>query len=738
MVVRLARSVLACSLLAVSFAAGGVFWVPSGASGIAGPALDQPATQPTVIAQPLPRPNIATGPEALELLSRTSWVGPGPGQFQLHLKVTSTSPGSQELEVIVYSRLTARSQFQVALGGDVSGVIYDDVVPLSKLVNDPRGGVDVDIPVNQPTGSSAYDNLPIPSTGVYPVQAFLEEAGVRKGQPLTTFIVYAGNDASTLQRLDVSLVVPVAAKVDISPAGSIEPLPSEAAVPIVADAAALAGWHVPVTVGVNVPTLEALAAGTTPERAAVANLRSALSSGDELLPSTEFPVDVAELVSSGLTSDVASELASGGAILDGLLGVTPLLSTWAFAGDVSSTSMSALAGLGAAEVAVPESDLSDLPVSDQKLTFAQPTKLSLSWTDIEVVGADSELSERISEAAARGEAVLVADQVLAELAMIDLEAPSELRGVVLLPPPHTTVSPVFLSVLLAGLRDNPLLRPVPLQQLFKDVPLAPSGTSRHLVRELEAPQLTTPLGGADQLQQALAEVAAVGEVYGGQSTLVSGLNQGLVVSLSSVFSGSQRASMIAGVLQAAKGDLRKVHLPPSISITLTSGQGRLPLTLVSTAGLPIKVLLVLTSVQLRFVKAHFAEGDCLPVNAGSEDCLLTLDRPTTPLQIPVVVRTPGAFPLLLQVETPSGEILATSTDTVRSTAIGDVAVVLMVGAALFLAVWWVRNARHGRRARRLVPRPPDDEPGDAAHRPGGPLAVAPSAGVPSGGSRVER
>ena len=112
---------------------------------------------------------------------------------------------------------------------------------------------------------------------------------------------------------------------------------------------------------------------------------------------------------------------------------------------------------------MPESDLSGLPASDQVLTFAQPTKLSVQGTDIQVVGADSELSGRIGEAAVPGEAVLVADQVLAELAMIDLETPSVLRGVVLMAPPHTSLDPVFLSVLLAGLEDNPLLRAVPLR-----------------------------------------------------------------------------------------------------------------------------------------------------------------------------------------------------------------------------------------------------------------------------------
>jgi hypothetical protein len=53
---------------------------------------------------------------------------------------------------------------------------------------------------------------------------------------------------------------------------------------------------------------------------------------------------------------------------------------------------------------------------------------------------------------------------------------------------------------------------------------------------------------------------------------------------------------------------------------------------------------------------------------------------------------------------------------VTSTAISDVGWFLMLGAALFLGVWWVRNARHGRRARQLIPRP-DDEPASAESGP---------------------
>jgi hypothetical protein len=731
-----ARAVVACLLLVGSSAA--LCFSAGEASAIPVTPTHGSGAEPSPVVHTPPRPNISRGPDALQLLDETSWLGPGPRQFQMDLKVTTDYPAGEGLEVVAYGRLTARSQFQAALAGDVSGQFWDETVPLSKLANDPRGGLDVNVPVNQPTGRNAYGALPIPTTGVYPVQAYLEVANVRKGQPLTTFIVYAGSDASNLLRLDVAIVAPFGGAVPISPTGSIGPMAASMAGQFEAGAAVLARSPVPVTIRAEVPAIEALAGGTARERAAVAHLRQAVASGDELLPGTDLPLDVGELVSSGLTVDLASGLTAGDATLDGLLGVAPPTSTWAFSGDVGSTSVGALAGLGAKEVAVPQSDLSALPVTDQELTFAQPTKLSIPGTDIRVVEADSELSGRIGQATAPGEAVLVADQVLAELAMIDLETPSVLRGVVLMTPPHTAPDPVFLSVLLAGLQDNPLLRAVPLHEIFQDVPLATSGTTGPLVRQLEGPEETAPLGGVGQLQQALSVVAALGEVYGHNTSLVSGLSADLVVSLSSAFSGSRRASLIAGALQVARVDLHKVHLPSSVSITLTSGQGRLPVTLVSTADLPVHVLLVLTSEQLRFVTAHVNGGRCSSVNAGSEQCELILSRPTTPLQIPVVVRSPGAFPLLLEVETPSGEVLARSTDTVRSTAIGDVAVVLMVGAVLFLAVWWVRNARHGRRARRLVPKPPDDDDGGGQGQgPEGPLAVAPGAGVLSGGSRVE-
>ena len=670
---------------------------------------------------------MATGPDSLQLVSQTAWVDPSSTQFRLHLKITALNPSSEMLAVNVYTGLTTRSQFWGALGGEFYGSYYQPgggPVPLTDLARDPNGGVDVDIPVNQSSGE-------LSATGVYPVQIFLEEGGVPKGKALTSFIVYWGKDVSSF-RLGVSFVLPMAGDVQIGPLGSPGPLSDGPAATFRGDAAALARWHVPVTIQADDPTLRSLASGTSADRAAVTNLRQAIAAGDELLPASALPLNIQQLVGSGLTNDLSAQLSSGDADLGRLLGTQPPLTTWASNGSIDPTSMDALANLGVKEVAVPANDLSTLPLADQEFTFAQPTKLSVQGPDVLAVGADPELSARVGQAAAPGAAVLVANQFLAELAMIDLERPSDQRGVVVIPAPGVEVNPVFLSVVLAGLQGNPLVQAVDLQQLFKGVPLAPSTSGGPMVRQLTQPTRTVDqLAGVGQFQRALSDVAADGEVYGQGVGLVKQLDRRLFVSLSSTFDGSQRASIIKGVLRAADSALGNVRLPPSISITLTSRQGLLPLTLRSSATAPVRVRLVLTSDQLSFVAATFAEGSCAPGNAqkSSEKCELTLSRSITSLRIPVVVRAPGAFPLTLQVETPSGDmVLRSGTGSVTSTAISDVGWFLMVGAALFLGAWWVRNARHGRRARQLIPRP-DDEPGSADDGPDAPGAAPEDGGT---------
>ena len=667
--------------------------------------------------------DITKGPDSLALLGQSTWVSPGQSDFRMDLGITASDAATETVAVDVYPRLITRSDFQAVLGGNFSyapSPYYQSSVSLDQLPSGPGGGAELDVPVN-------YVSL----TGVYPVQVFLQKEGLTQGKPLTTFLVYAASGASSMQHLGVAVVVPFRADVPVSASGVLGPVPSASASGLEDDAADVATSHAAVTLDASASTLEALARGGSEEKSVVAELARSVAVGDELLPSTSLPVNLGALVSSGLTGELDQQVYSGDSELASLLGEAPDPSTWALPGKASGPVLQALSSLGASEVAVPEAALSTLPSDLQSLTFAQPSKLEASGTELEAIGADSELSQRIGEASAPGQAILVANQVLAELSMIDLEVPNDRRGVVLLPAATASmIDPTFLSVLLTGLDDNPLLRAETLAQEFTSVPPATTSGTQLLVRRLEGTEVARPLSGAGQLGAAQAAVADAASVYGAGTGFVESLDHELFVSTSSVWDSGQRAKIIAGVSSSAQSELGKLRLPPPLSITLTSRHGNLPLTVLSDAGMRARVRLVLSSEELSFVSVKFPSGRCVPVNAGSEQCRLDLVHTTT-LQVPVAVRTPGAFQILLEIETPNGTVVASGRDTIRSTAVSEVGLLLMVGAALFLAVWWARNFRHGRRARRLVPAPDGDDttmiglgPEGVPDQPGAPRAWA--------------
>jgi len=643
------------------------------------------------------RASIAIGPGSLRMLGQSSWVGPGQGQFEMDLAITAPDPAEESLEVVVYPELITRSEFQFVLAGNFPEPYYQsEPVPLDRLKRGPGGGAEVDVPVNSSSGG-----LSIASTGVYPVQVLLQRQGLTQGKPLTTFLVYVGAGATSFKRLDVAMVVPLVARVPVGVSGSLGQVPPAQASVIEADAADLAQQRVAVSVEAPPWVLEALERGPARARAAVRQLAESVKAGDELLPGTWLPTDVGSLVASGLQGYLSEQLSAGSSELASLLGAQPSMATWALPGKVAPESLAALVASGMKQVVLPGPALSPLPSAFQRLTFAQPAKLEVGGSQLWAMGADSELSQRISAASAPGQAVLVANQVLAELAMIDLEAPSDQRGVVLLPERGTPVNPQFLSVLLSGLRANPLLSAVSLSAEFSSVPPATSG-AHVLVRHLVGVAGPRPLAGSSGLFSAQHAVAEAGAVFGATSALVRGLSRELLVSSSSAFSGPRRAGVIEAVDRAAERELHELRLPSQSSITLTSRQARLPLTVLSGSRLDAHVRLVMSSEELSFVDATFAAGRCVASNPGSETCTLALSRASTTLQIPVIVRTPGAFQLALEIEAPDGTVVSSGTDTIRSTAVSWVGLLLMVGAAMFLAVWWAKNARHGRRARRLM------------------------------------
>ena len=96
-------------------------------------------------------------------------------------------------------------------------------------------------------------------------------------------------------------------------------------------------------------------------------------------------------------------------------------------------------------------------------------------------------------------------------------------------------------------------------------------------------------------------------------------------------------------------------------------------------------------MQLDSQKLAFPDGSSM---------LVDLPPRSTTLRVPVEARTSGVFPLRLSVRSADGVLRITDTDVrVRATAVSTVGLALMIGAGVFLAVWWGFDIRRRRRAR---------------------------------------
>lgn len=687
--------------------------------------------------------------------SQSPWVTSGQ-DFQMRVRLTGGDPGTDKIVVQAFNRLTTRSDFQAALTGRVPGSPHYGavVVPVSQLQADSQGGYDIDIPVN-PTGtapSQGPGTFPpfsaVGGSGVFPLQVGLyTSSGIQEGRSVTTFLVYgAGQGSATgFPKLNVAVVLPVHAPPTVGSHGEIQAVnPTESARLQQLVAAMLAHQEVPVSIAAVPQTVDALSAGTAADHATVSGLTSLARAGvDEFLPAAYTRVSVGELLGAGLNGELTAQLSQGASSLKKALGATPS-QTWVFDGPVDQATISAVLSRGAAHLIVPDGDLTQLPNAARQTTFALPTRLSGVGRGAgpPLYAADPLLTADFNGS---GGAVLAADHLLAELAMIQLETPGITRGVAVVPPPRWNADPQFVATLLAGLSGHPLLEAVTASGLFTAVKMttvqrglagsssggssggggsgaapagggssgspgstkgtAPAGLS------LAGPGGTGLSGDADRIREARRRVDAFQAVLSDQSTAEQ-LSKALLVAESTDVSAAQRRAILDAVISGSAGVLNQVTLPRSSSITLTSRRGQIPLTILSAGGLKAKVQLQLSSQRLIFRPFSPPGGACRVPTPTTEICDLVVTGQNTTLKVPVEARSSGVFPLDVSLWTPGGGIrLAKEQNTVRSTAVSGVGVILIILAVLSLGLWWGRDLRHGRRARRLVPAPPGpDEP----------------------------
>jgi hypothetical protein len=611
----------------------------------------------------------------IRLASQSPWAGP-ERPFAVRLQVAGVPrPDEAEVKVTVHARISSRSQFARTLDAKSLGAqITTTKATVAELLPTDAGGA-LNVRLGPP-------GLPLTKTGVYPVAVTLQE---RQGgtvlDSFVTHLVWVGDAlADETPDLGVALVLPIHAAPAIAVDGRTEAR-DVATIDLLADV--LADRRVPLTLAPTPETIDALSRIEGASSDALGALR-APPPGRQVLASTYVPIDLPALLDSGLDDLAGIQRLTGADTVGRVLDVRPDTRTWLDDGTLDERSLRALRELQVDQVVVPEPSL---VLIDRKLTLAQPFTLQASdGRPVIAAMADAALSAHFPT---RGDQVLAAQHLLADLSQLWLDVPQEERAVIAVAPGRWRPTRAFLEALLDGLADNPLLQGVTIDTVFRSIDPATTTARRPLVRQLQPRDRVTILPSTE-IRAVESRLSALRSTLGATDPRLVSFERRLLVAVSSDLSRNETLAYIRALNADIGEALGQVQLPRIRSFTLTAREGEIPITVLNRSDRAMTVLLRLASDRLELT--------------GNETISLELPPRSTTVRVAVRARAPGEFPVRVQLLSADGKLeLASVRFRVRSTVPSGVGVVLTAGAGVFLALWWGRHMVRGRRARRLVP-----------------------------------
>jgi hypothetical protein len=554
---------------------------------------------------------------------------------------------------------------------------------------------------------------PSPS-GVYPVR--IQLVNTTNDQVIggfTTHLVYTEPPAGT-QRLNVALVLPIHAPQGPAPSPSRRQLldrPSAALDPLSTSVtAAVTGTvdaiskhpSVPVTLEASPQTIEALA-GSSATRSAASQLTSLISASTpdhQLAWSPYTPVNAAGLVTSGLGDELSQQISEGTDVLAPFVRVsgaqpaptaTGGLGAWITNDSLDPAALSQLETDGYDQVVLPASSVPSSPTNG---SAAEPFVLAPQHgSPMTAVASNADLAARFT--GSPGNPVLAAHQLVAELSQIYYEKPNDEtpRAVVVVAPSTWSDDPAFVDALLDSLDGNPVVEPVTLNQFFASFPNP--ATCRDGCRLVGDPGSAGLPVTAIRHQRQLVEgfsSAASGDVAARVETQLGNL---VLAGESETLRPAQQSAVLRNAGLAVDAQLAQLTVGGDRTVTLTSTQGTLQVTIVSTAAYPVTATLTLTSDKLLFPNGTTQwteQARLLPAAPGTAY--------TNVVPVAVRARTSGVFNVDIVMHSPSFQLqLADGQMIVRSTATSVVGIVLSLGALAVLIVWWVRTSIRRRRRR---------------------------------------
>jgi hypothetical protein len=656
------------------------------------------------------RPASAT----IELAGQPPWVPPDSSAV---LVLGSTGPvEGTAVRITAHRAVTSRSALNRNLEGSALGAVEGRLsFPFDSLPHDPQGHRLLTVGVQGPeSGTDPFRIVP-GRTGVYPLELEL----LRGDETLDRFVTPLVVVAPGLVPLTLAWVWRFDATPARRPSGAVRGAAARAFAPggrlaRLADAAANAA-DVGLTLAPTPESLEAWAEGAQDGRRSatgggfapaesLAGLRAAVSqSTHEVLGGPYVPFDMPALLSADLGSEIDRQFDRGSGILTEVLGLPGVGST-ILSGRLDAASVGRLRQYGVERVVVSPSALQPVP---QRLTPGRPFLLPGKGRRVTAAVSDPDLARLLS---GNGPPALLAARFLAALSLVALEAPREPRGVVVVMPAGWDPPAELLDAVLDGLRYHPAVQPETLDRFFARVgPELRDG--QPVVRNLAGRSAGDPEVDPDAVRSTRRRLSAFTNVVG-QGPPFLAAEEALLTSLTdppgeearNAFKGrSTPRAYLSAASRLMEDVTGRVRGPDGQRVTLTARRASIPISLLNANAVSLQVRVRLESDQLRF--------------PGGSERLVNLAPQNTTEHFAVETRAPGAFPLVITVTSPDGQLVVNRSKlTIRSTVVSGVGKLLTAGAGIFLLIWWGNDLRRAHRRRHQEggepPRPAELVPGD--------------------------
>jgi hypothetical protein len=321
----------------------------------------------------------------------------------------------------------------------------------------------------------------------------------------------------------------------------------------------------------------------------------------------------------------------------------------------------------------------------QPKELAQPATTALASGLTETVTGivpDAGVTSLLNSPVADRDPRLATQNVLGELAQIWLERPAIPRAVAISFSDTLDVPGNLFGPLTRVLEGAPFLQLQKISAIVKN--FAPDPTEPATL--FPNPGRAFSQHYLNQISVARTDIGLFRSILVNDSPSPDRMEDGVLLSEGASFTEDQAAGLefLGGIRDHLDGLFQGIRPDTSRTVTLASGQGVVPIGIVNETPNTVRVQVRLISIRLE----PQAKVQTVLLRSGA----------TRLLPFRVKSRTTGRFPVQIRVLSPDGQSLGPPQElVVRSTSYNFFALLLVLGAAVFMLIWWARRFLPGSR-----------------------------------------